>query len=124
MRITCFVVAALAVASVSSLHAQRRFRLGPTLSSLSLEDASGTGHGFTAWGGTAALITGDDGETGLTVARYGDLALNSCERSLTLYALDSYYYPVGTRGVAPFASGRSEERRVGKECRSRWSPYH
>ena len=25
----------------------------------------------------------------------------------------------------PFkASARSEERRVGKECRSRWSPYH
>ena len=22
------------------------------------------------------------------------------------------------------AMGRSEERRVGKECRSRWSPYH
>ena len=22
------------------------------------------------------------------------------------------------------ASRRSEERRVGKECRSRWSPYH
>ena len=22
------------------------------------------------------------------------------------------------------ASTRSEERRVGKECRSRWSPYH
>ena len=22
------------------------------------------------------------------------------------------------------ASQRSEERRVGKECRSRWSPYH
>ena len=21
-------------------------------------------------------------------------------------------------------SNRSEERRVGKECRSRWSPYH
>src|SRR2546430_7067997 len=30
--------------------------------------------------------------------------------------------------VAPdrreFQSARSEERRVGKECRSRWSPYH
>src|SRR6266540_7288172 len=26
------------------------------------------------------------------------------------------------RGCA--AVGRSEERRVGKECRSRWSPYH
>ena len=23
-----------------------------------------------------------------------------------------------------FEGGRSEERRVGKECRSRWSPYH
>ena len=23
-----------------------------------------------------------------------------------------------------FPSLRSEERRVGKECRSRWSPYH
>ena len=25
---------------------------------------------------------------------------------------------------ATMALGRSEERRVGKECRSRWSPYH
>ena len=24
----------------------------------------------------------------------------------------------------PFNQYRSEERRVGKECRSRWSPYH
>ena len=23
-----------------------------------------------------------------------------------------------------FGTARSEERRVGKECRSRWSPYH
>src|SRR5256886_10028306 len=27
-------------------------------------------------------------------------------------------------GVLVFPSPRSEERRVGKECRSRWSPYH
>ena len=26
--------------------------------------------------------------------------------------------------IATMASHRSEERRVGKECRSRWSPYH
>src|SRR2546426_12507810 len=26
-------------------------------------------------------------------------------------------------GGVPLADGRSEERRVGKECRSRWSPY-
>src|SRR3989441_11228036 len=30
------------------------------------------------------------------------------------------------RGLAPLLGllARSEERRVGKECRSRWSPYH
>src|SRR5260221_10042028 len=27
-------------------------------------------------------------------------------------------------GVEPAGVDRSEERRVGKECRSRWSPYH
>ena len=26
--------------------------------------------------------------------------------------------------IGGVASNRSEERRVGKECRSRWSPYH
>ena len=26
--------------------------------------------------------------------------------------------------LATQLEGRSEERRVGKECRSRWSPYH
>src|SRR3712207_66608 len=31
----------------------------------------------------------------------------------------------GFRGEEAFEAGvRSEERRVGKECRSRWSPYH
>src|SRR2546422_9678065 len=29
-----------------------------------------------------------------------------------------------TAGVSPVRTQRSEERRVGKECRSRWSPYH
>ena len=35
--------------------------------------------------------------------------------------------PVTTMGglrVTPDIALRSEERRVGKECRSRWSPYH
>ena len=33
---------------------------------------------------------------------------------------------IGTENVFDFSIGnpRSEERRVGKECRSRWSPYH
>src|SRR2546430_13632886 len=29
-----------------------------------------------------------------------------------------------TTPIMPAPSRRSEERRVGKECRSRWSPYH
>ena len=28
------------------------------------------------------------------------------------------------RNEQDIADARSEERRVGKECRSRWSPYH
>ena len=28
------------------------------------------------------------------------------------------------RRFAAIVQNRSEERRVGKECRSRWSPYH
>src|SRR3989475_4642669 len=32
--------------------------------------------------------------------------------------------PGTTGGASLFDEARSEERRVGKECRSRWSPYH
>src|SRR2546427_9394367 len=31
---------------------------------------------------------------------------------------------LGAIEARPDAEPRSEERRVGKECRSRWSPYH
>src|SRR2546426_6949244 len=42
--------------------------------------------------------------------------------SLTKYA-DSLFLPIDPNRY--FTDGtRSEERRVGKECRSRWSPYH
>ena len=50
------------------------------------------------------------------------------------YTMDSNVPPTPTgyaRVVLPIggadasvAVSRSEERRVGKECRSRWSPYH
>ena len=36
------------------------------------------------------------------------------ENSINHYGAISY----------PIYQSRSEERRVGKECRSRWSPYH
>ena len=29
-----------------------------------------------------------------------------------------------SEGTGKITINRSEERRVGKECRSRWSPYH
>ena len=36
-----------------------------------------------------------------------------------------YKTVTGTTSFNPFGiDDRSEERRVGKECRSRWSPYH
>ena len=44
--------------------------------------------------------------------------------------VDAEHSPLDRRDVfqhimaAQGAGARSEERRVGKECRSRWSPYH
>src|SRR2546430_14406246 len=46
-------------------------------------------------------------------------------QSIQLNALrfitDNSYFPQSETSIAV---DRSEERRVGKECRSRWSPYH
>ena len=38
--------------------------------------------------------------------------------------VDSAYNRQESRGAHAREDFRSEERRVGKECRSRWSPYH
>ena len=51
---------------------------------------------------------------------------------MAFWALDVYFpsweclnYGAPGEGLAYVESfTRSEERRVGKECRSRWSPYH
>ena len=57
-------------------------------------------------------ITTESGLCGL-----GDATLNGRELSVASYLKDH---------LCPQLIGRdrSEERRVGKECRSRWSPYH
>ena len=41
------------------------------------------------------------------------------------YNFNGYFvrHPGGNLCIDP-VEPRSEERRVGKECRSRWSPYH
>src|SRR5258707_12094595 len=42
----------------------------------------------------------------------------------TLAAKELFLEPNEDTGIGIAKSERSEERRVGKECRSRWSPYH
>ena len=42
----------------------------------------------------------------------------------THYKNVAYFNLETNQTVASYFSDRSEERRVGKECRSRWSPYH
>jgi len=44
----------------------------------------------------------------------------------TITTLGTFAAPTATkcRFKEVDATNRSEERRVGKECRSRWSPYH
>ena len=68
------------------------------------------------------VFSGNDAVYGLTegaidgaIAKFGEDKAVSFPN--TAYSLPCYYAVTGTKV-------RSEERRVGKECRSRWSPYH
>ena len=44
--------------------------------------------------------------------------------SLALVQLKELAKVRGLKGTSTMKKARSEERGVGKECRSRWSPYH
>jgi len=103
MRLLILGVGAVVLLAPTAV-AQRRARVGPTLSWISLRDASGTSHTYPSFGGSIALLTGDDAESGITVSRYNDLAQGDSVRRLTFFGLDSYYYPVGPKGIAPYAS--------------------
>src|SRR2546429_4208335 len=54
--------------------------------------------------------------------------LRACRQSrmdaLILVGADVVGRAPGPGTASQVERGRSEERRVGKECRSRWSPYH
>src|SRR5215211_6959650 len=55
--------------------------------------------------------------------RYGELAPESLRVDPgTITAASASIDPAVHEALR--VAGRSEERRVGKECRSRWSPYH
>ena len=47
-------------------------------------------------------------------------ALKNVGNSISVSTSDNFHLLQSTVGPC----NRSEERRVGKECRSRWSPYH
>jgi hypothetical protein len=99
------ILLGLAAATLAGhVAAQGRARIGPTVSTISIQDGSGTSHSYSSFGGTFALLTGDDGEVGIAVSRYKDLSSNSCVRQLTFFGVESNYYPVGAKGIAPFAS--------------------
>src|SRR3712207_8480484 len=57
-------------------------------------------------------------------ARYGVFSESMRERALERLSLETSLRGAATRGEFRVHYQRSEERRVGKECRSRWSPYH
>ena len=46
------------------------------------------------------------------------------KRSINLQNIDDVVLPNISSTQLIQSRDRSEERRVGKECRSRWSPYH
>ena len=102
MRTLTIVLIALVIAGTAA--AQRRARVGPTVSSISIEDGSGGSQSFPSFGGSLAFLSGDDGEIGVGVSRYGDLSSSSCVRQMTFIGFESNYYPIGPKGVAPFAS--------------------
>ena len=54
----------------------------------------------------------------------GDLPAMQVGRSFRVPERAVHEYPAAGLGDWSHDAERSEERRVGKECRSRWSPYH
>ena len=63
----------------------------------------------------AVLIDGDN-----ISSKYLDSILNE----MTKYGIATYKRIYCDFTSQQSSKWRSEERRVGKECRSRWSPYH
>ena len=92
----------------------------------------GGGDGDAASAGSAPVITAQpqsvtissSGVTTLRVAATGSGALSYQWRRGGAAISGATFSSYTTNTASSYATTRSEERRVGKECRSRWSPYH
>ena len=92
---------------------------------------------FKANGGEIIAVTGENGAGKTTLARTlcglgrdesgvvsfdNKLLSKKMRREKSYMVMQDVGHQLFTDSV--YALTRSEERRVGKECRSRWSPYH
>ena len=74
----------------------------------------------------AVIVTGG-GKTfmaGADISEFGKPTMSPDLNTVIFEYEDSSKPTIAALHGTPLGGGRSEERRVGKECRSRWSPYH
>src|SRR5688572_2904281 len=79
---------------------------------------------FTGFFDSFALSQNDGSTLANAESPVGNTVSNSTERWLIILQTFSPHERSKANRRMNVLRGRSEERRVGKECRSRWSPYH
>src|ERR1019366_10536175 len=78
----------------------------------------------TVTGSRPATLTVSDSVTSIPVALSGTGVLVTTISPTTLAFGNVAENSSSSTSTITLTNNRSEERRVGKECRSRWSPYH
>ena len=68
-----------------------------------------------------AVLQFDDEEEPILIAARGENTVHSGASLIKVLIMEYVFHLARTEQLD---INRSEERRVGKECRSRWSPYH
>src|SRR5258707_6200603 len=66
----------------------------------------------------------DIGVTGVQTCALPISEYSSCQEEYSVFSPGRESSLPDSIRCTSFCGTRSEERRVGKECRSRWSPYH